>query len=66
MTAKSYRQSGRLINSLDSHYSTSVGDNLFQWDDRGVDGSCVDDGPYIVLVEAEGERAQRECVVFDQ
>jgi len=66
VTAKIYSQSGRLIKTLESSYSSSVGDNLLQWDGRGNDGNYVDDGLYIVLVEAEGERVQKTFVVLSK
>ena len=56
VTVKVFSRAGRLMREVTSDAPMSSGANLVRWDGRDRDGAIVDDGLYLVTVEALGQK----------
>ncbi len=63
VTVKVYNRAGRLVGEVASGETLRAGANLVRWDGRGRDGGFVDEGLYVVAVEALGERLVKTVAV---
>ena len=61
-----YDMRGRLVKSLGKDIYSGAGENLLSWDGRGQDGSYAEDGLYVLLIEAEGRKAQKTFVILNK
>ncbi|UCD17146.1 MAG: VCBS repeat-containing protein [Candidatus Zixiibacteriota bacterium] len=66
VVAKIYDTRGKLVKTLAAGYPTTVGDNIIEWDGRGNDGRVVNDGLYILYLEAEGKHFQKTFGVINK
>jgi hypothetical protein len=66
VTARIYDVQGRLMKTLLDGPTASVGENLLVWDGRGENGEFVNDGLYILFIEAEGKREQKTFVIMNR
>ena len=64
--ARIYSTAGRAVKTLRSGQLSSVGENLLRWDGRDSGGDFVADGLYIVVIEADGAKAQQTFVVLNK
>ena len=58
-----YNRAGRRVRELARGLVLAAGANLLYWDGRDQDGRTVDDGVYVVGVEALGEVQQKQVGV---
>ena len=63
MTVKVYDRAGRLVREVATGQPMGAGANLVRWDGRSTDGSAVEDGLYLVTVEALGGRQTQTLAV---
>jgi ligand-binding sensor domain-containing protein len=63
VTVQVYNRAGRLIRSVVSGETMNAGANLVRWNGRDVDGHAVEDGLYLVAVEAFGKRQTKTLAV---
>ena len=56
VTVKIYNRAGRLVRGVASGQQMNAGTNLIRWDGRDSDANIVQDGVYLVVVEALGEK----------
>jgi len=65
VTVKVYSSAGRLVTTVASDCSMSAGENLLAWNGRDERGRLVNDGLYILVIDAGGERRQKTFVVVN-
>ena len=58
-----YNLAGRVLRRLLDGATMAGGANVVRWDGRDIDGAAVNDGMYIVSVEALGEKLIRTVAV---
>ena len=63
VTLRIYDRSGRLVSTVVNGQTMNAGDNIVRWDGRARDGRMVNDGLYMVSVEALGQRESRTLAV---
>lgn len=63
VTVKIYSRSGRLVRDVVSGNQMTTGVNLVKWDGRDSGGEIVEDGLYLVTVEALGEKQVKPLAV---
>lgn len=63
VTVDIYDRTGRLVRRVLRDETLSAGQNVVRWDGRDRDGDVVDDGLYIVTVEADGEKMAKPFAV---
>ncbi|UCF78743.1 MAG: hypothetical protein JSW03_00240 [Candidatus Eiseniibacteriota bacterium] len=63
VTVKVYNRAGRLVREVISGAQMGAGANLVRWDGRDRDGVIVEDGLYLVSVEALGEKQVKTIAV---
>jgi hypothetical protein len=63
VTVKIYNRAGRLISEVASGKQLNAGSNLVHWDGRRRDGGLVEDGVYLVTVEALGQKKVKPLAV---
>jgi flagellar hook assembly protein FlgD len=54
-TVRVYNRAGRLVRAVAREAPLGSGENLLYWDGRDGEGRIVEDGLYVVSVEAMGE-----------
>ncbi len=64
VTVKVYNRAGRLVREVVSGRYMGAGSNLVRWDGRDRDGRIVEDGLYLVTVEAMGEKQVKTLAVI--
>jgi hypothetical protein len=62
-TVTIYNRAGRRIQRVVSGRQLEAGANLVRWDGRNEDGRMVEDGIYVIAVEALGETQKRTVAV---
>jgi hypothetical protein len=62
-TVKIYNRAGRLVKEILSAAPMGAGANLVRWNGRDRDGVIVENGLYLLIVEALGERQTRALAV---
>jgi flagellar hook assembly protein FlgD len=63
VTVKIYNRAGRLVREVASGQQMNAGTNLIQWDGRDSDANQVEDGLYLVVVEALGQKQTKTLAV---
>lgn len=63
VTVKVYNRAGRLVRKIASGERLNAGANLVHWDGRNREGDVVDDGLYLVTVEAQGKKQVKAIAV---
>jgi ligand-binding sensor domain-containing protein len=63
VTVRVYNRAGRLVRALASDPQMKAGANVVFWDGRGEDGEVVEDGLYLVSVEALGHKRTKTLSV---
>jgi ligand-binding sensor domain-containing protein len=63
VTVKIYNRAGRLVREVASGQQMNAGANLVRWDGRDSEANQVEDGLYLVVVEALGEKQTRTLAV---
>jgi ligand-binding sensor domain-containing protein len=63
VTVRIYNRAGRLVSEVVSGEKFGAGANLVQWNGRGRNGEIVDDGVYMVTVEAMGRKSVKPLAV---
>jgi flagellar hook assembly protein FlgD len=56
VTVKVYNRAGRLVREVTSGQQMNAGANLVRWDGRDSAANIVQDGVYLVVVEALGQK----------
>jgi len=56
VTVKVYNRAGRLVREVVSGQQMNAGANLVRWDGRDSNSNQVEDGLYLVVVEALGDK----------
>ena len=62
-TVRLYARSGRVVREIASGVALGAGANVVRWDGRDGGGSPVEDGLYLVTVEALGEKRTQTIAV---
>jgi flagellar hook assembly protein FlgD len=63
VTVRVYNRAGRLMREVAAGETLPAGSNLVRWDGRDRDGSIVEDGLYLVTVEALSETRKSPLAV---
>ena len=63
VTVKVFNRAGRLVKEVAKAEAMGAGSNLVRWDGTNRDGAVVEDGLYLVMVEALGERQELALAV---
>ncbi|UCF78744.1 MAG: hypothetical protein JSW03_00245 [Candidatus Eiseniibacteriota bacterium] len=63
VTVKVYNRAGRLVREIVSGEDMGAGTNLLRWNGRNTGGQVVEDGLYLVTVEALGEKQVKTLAV---
>jgi hypothetical protein len=63
VTVRIYNRAGRLVREVASGQPMNSGANLVRWDGRDSDSNLVEDGLYLVVVEALGERRIKQLAI---
>jgi hypothetical protein len=63
VTARVYSRAGRLVREVADGLSLGAGANVVYWDGRDHEGKVVEDGIYLVSIEALGEKQVRTLAV---
>ncbi len=63
VTVKVYNRAGRLVREVVSGQYMGAGANLVRWDGRNTNGQVVEDGLYLLSVEALGEKQVKTLAV---
>jgi len=63
VTVRVYSRAGRLMREVVSGETLPPGANLVRWDGHDRDGGVVDDGLYVVTVEALGQTRRSPLAV---
>ncbi len=63
VTVKVYNRAGRMVREVASGQQMGAGTNLLRWDGRNTSGQVVEDGLYLVTVEAMGEKQVKTLAV---
>ena len=66
VVAKIYDTNGRLIKTLADGLITDIGSQLLDWDGQRSEGGYANDGLYILVIEAEGEKIQKTFVILNK
>jgi streptogramin lyase len=63
VTVKVYNRAGHLVREVASSQPMNAGANLVRWDGRDSDTNLVEDGLYLVVVEALGQKQVKTLAV---
>ncbi len=63
VTVKVYNRAGRLVREVASAQQMNAGANLVRWNGRDSDANLVQDGVYLVVVEALGQKQVKTVAV---
>lgn len=63
VTVKIYNRAGMLVREVISGERLNAGTNLVHWDGRDRTGDLVEDGVYLVTVEALGQKQVKPLAV---
>jgi hypothetical protein len=63
VTVKIYNRAGRLVREVASGRQMNAGANLLRWDGLDIDSNPIEDGLYLVVVEALGRKETKTLAV---